>query len=135
MLPPWEWPKVKNQNQIAVKKDNLDTAKFCYNVNRIWITIQRDVYFILGNMQRKYNKRNSWTEVSDETIPKPKIRKGIKWFLKCSHSFVPAPISEQEGLNFRKMGKGATNFGGHFLILSCHCNWHCFCILVEEIFL
>ena len=55
-------------------------AKFCYNVNkiRIRITIQRDVYFILGNMQRKYNKRNSWTELSDETIPKPKIRKGIK---------------------------------------------------------
>ena len=52
-------------------------AKFGYNVNRIRIRIQRDVYFILGNMQRKYNKRNSWIEVSDETIPKPKIRKGI----------------------------------------------------------
>ena len=53
-------------------------AKFGYNVNRIRIRIQRDVYFILGNMQRKYNKRNSWIEVSDETIPKLKIRKGVK---------------------------------------------------------
>ena len=33
---------------------------------------------ILGNMQRKCNKRNSWIEVFDETIPEPKIRKGIK---------------------------------------------------------
>ena len=53
-------------------------AKFGYNVNRIRIRIQRDVYFISGNMQRKYNKRNSWIEVSDETILKRKIRKGIK---------------------------------------------------------
>ena len=53
-------------------------GKFGYNVNRIRIRIQRDVYFMSGNMQRKYNKRNSWIEVSDETIPKPKIRKGIK---------------------------------------------------------
>ena len=97
-------------------------TKFGYNVNRIRIRIQRDVYFISGNMQRKYSKRNSWTEVSDETIPKPKIRKGIKLFPKCSHSFVSSPISEQGGLNFIKMGKGATNSGGHFLILSYHCN-------------
>ena len=54
-------------------------AKFGYNVNRIRIRIriQRDVYFISANTQRKNNKRNSWTEVSDETIPKPKVRKGI----------------------------------------------------------
>ena len=38
-------------------------------------------------------------------------RKLEKEFPKCSHSFVPSPISEQGGLNFRKMGKGATNFG------------------------
>ena len=30
-------------------------------------------------MQRKYKKKkNSWIEVSDEIIPKPKIKKGIK---------------------------------------------------------
>ena len=52
-------------------------AKFGYNVNRIRIRIQRDVYFISRNMWRKHNKINSWIEVSDETIPKPKIRKGI----------------------------------------------------------
>ena len=34
--------------------------------------------FMSGNMQRKYNKRNFQIEVSDETILKPKIRKGIK---------------------------------------------------------
>ena len=51
-------------------------AKFGYNVNII--RIQRNVYLILRNMQRKYNKRNSWIEVSDETIPKLKIRKGVK---------------------------------------------------------
>ena len=38
-------------------------------------------------------------------------RKLEKEFPNCSHSFVPSPISEQGGLNFRKMGKGATNFG------------------------
>ena len=48
-------------------------AKYGYNVNTA--RIQRDVYFISGNMRRKYNKRNNWTEASDETIPKPKIRK------------------------------------------------------------
>ena len=55
-------------------------AKFGYNINRIRIRIriERDAYFISGNMQINYNKRNSWTEVSDETIPKPKIRKRIK---------------------------------------------------------
>ena len=102
-------------------------AKFGYNVNTI--RIQRDFYFISENMQRKYNERNSWIEVSNETIPKPKIRKRIKWFAKCSHGFAPSPISEQRGLDFGKMGKGATNFGVHFLILSYHCNWHCFRIL------
>ena len=39
------------------------------------IRIQRNVYFTSGNMQEKYNKRNSWIEISDETIPKPKIRR------------------------------------------------------------
>ena len=48
-------------------------TKFGYNVNTN--RIQRDVYFTSGNMQGKYNKRNSWIEVSDKTIPKPKIRK------------------------------------------------------------
>ena len=38
------------------------------------IRIQRDAYFTSGNMQGKYNKRNTWIEISDETIPKPKIR-------------------------------------------------------------
>ena len=47
-------------------------AKLGYNVNTI--RIQKDVYFISGNMQRKYNKKNFWIEVSDETIPKQKIR-------------------------------------------------------------
>ena len=75
-------------------------------------------------MQGKYNKRNSWIEISDETIPKPKIKEWIKWFPKHSQSFVPSRISEQGGLNFRKMDKGATNFGSHFLIFSYHCNWH-----------
>ena len=48
-------------------------AKFGYNVNKI--RIQRGVYFISGNMQKKHNKRNSWRKVSDKIIPKPKIRK------------------------------------------------------------
>ena len=48
-------------------------SKFGYNVSAI--RIQSDVYFTSGNMQRKYNKRNSWIEVSVGTIPKPKIRK------------------------------------------------------------
>ena len=48
-------------------------ATFGYNVNTI--RIQRDVYFNSGNMQRNYNKRKSWIEVSDETISKPTIGK------------------------------------------------------------
>ena len=90
-------------------------VKFDYNFNTV--RIQRGVYFISGNMQRKYSKRNSWIEVSDETIPKPKIRKWIKWFPKCSHSFVPSPISEQGGLNFQKMGKGELILGVIFSFL------------------
>ena len=43
-------------------------AKFDYIVNTF--RIQRDFYFTPGNMQGKYNKRNSCIEVSDETIPK-----------------------------------------------------------------
>ena len=49
--------------------------------NLVTMTIQlesRGIYFTFRNMQGKYNKRNSWTEVSDETMPKPKIRKSIK---------------------------------------------------------
>ena len=46
-------------------------VKFGYNVSTI--RTQKDVYFTSGNMQGKYNKRNSWIEMSDKTIPKPKI--------------------------------------------------------------
>ena len=46
-------------------------VKFGYNVSTI--RTQRDVYFTSGNMQGKYNKRNSRIEMSDKTIPKPKI--------------------------------------------------------------
>ena len=51
-------------------------AKFGSNVNTI--RIQRNVYFTSRNMQGKYNKTNPWIEVSNETIPKPKIGKRIK---------------------------------------------------------
>ena len=47
-------------------------AKFGYDVSKI--RNHRDVYFTSGNMQGKYNKRSSWVEISDKTIPKPKIR-------------------------------------------------------------
>ena len=59
-----------------------------------------------------------WEENTTNEIPGMKYlmklfqnRKLEKEFPKCSHSFVPSPISEKGGLNFRKMGKGATNFG------------------------
>ena len=45
--------------------------KFGYNDNTIE---SREMYFTFRDMQGK-NKRNSWIEVSDETVPKPKIRK------------------------------------------------------------
>ena len=32
--------------------------------------------------------------------------------------------------NFQKMDQGVTNLRGHFLILSYHCNYHCFCVPV-----
>ena len=48
-------------------------TKFGYSVNTN--RIQRDIYFTSRNMQGKYNKRNSWIEVSGEIIPKLKIRK------------------------------------------------------------
>ena len=34
-----------------------------------------ETYFTFRNIQGKYNKRNSWIEVCDETMSKPKIRK------------------------------------------------------------
>ena len=46
-------------------------VKLGYNVNTI--RIQRDVCFTSENMLWKHNRRNSWNEVSYETIPKPKI--------------------------------------------------------------
>ena len=50
------------------------------------------------------------------------LEKELNDFQSVFHSFVPSPISEQGGLNFRKMGKGATNLGSLFLILRYHCN-------------
>ena len=47
-------------------------AKFGYNI--CTIRIQRDAYFTSENMQGKYSKRISCIKISDETIPKPKIR-------------------------------------------------------------
>ena len=47
-------------------------VKFGYNVNTF--RIQTDVDFTFGNMQGKYNKRNSWNEVYDETVPKPNTK-------------------------------------------------------------
>ena len=70
-------------------------AKFGYNVNTI--RIQRDVYFTSGNMQEKYKKTNSLIEVSDDTIPKPKIRQRVKWFPKHSPTFVSSQFLNKEG--------------------------------------
>ena len=88
------------QRQLGRRNDNPDLAKFGYNNNTV--RIQTDVYFSTGNIQGKYNKINSWIEVSDETVSKPKIINWIKWFLKHSHSFVPSPISDWGGLKFQK---------------------------------
>ena len=55
----------------------------------------REMYLTFRNMQGKYNKRNSCIEFSNKTVPKPKIRKWIKWFQKHSHSFISSPIPER----------------------------------------
>ena len=55
------------QRQLGRTNDNPDIAKFGYNDNTI--RIQRDVSFISRNMKAKYDKRNSETELSGETIP------------------------------------------------------------------
>ena len=84
-------------------------ARFDYNDNII--RIQGDLSFTSGIVQGKENKRNSWIDISYETVPKPKIRKRIRWLPKYSRSFVPPLISEQGGgWNFQKMGKEATVF-------------------------
>ena len=84
-------------------------AKFGYNDNTI--RIQRDIFFTSGNMKRKYSKWNSWIVVSDETVPKPKVKKSIKWFPKHSDNFLPFLISEQSGGNISKtLGKGWLTF-------------------------
>ena len=54
------------QRQLGKRNDNPDMAKFGYNDNTV--RIQKDVSFISGNIQGKYNERNSWIEVSHETI-------------------------------------------------------------------
>ena len=77
------------------KNDNPDMARFDYNDNTI--RIQGDLHFTSGIMQGKENKRNSWIDISYETVPKPKIRKWIRWLPKYSRSFVPPLISEQWG--------------------------------------
>ena len=39
----------------------------------------REIFIHLGKYAKKIQKKkNSWIEVSDEIIPKPKIKKGIK---------------------------------------------------------
>ena len=94
-------------------------VKFGYNVNAI--RIQRHVYFTFRNMQEKYHKRNSWIEVSNETVPKPKIRKWIKWFPKHSQSFASCPISGyaiSEGLISEKWVKGQLILGVIFSFLA-----------------
>ena len=65
-----------SEKQMGRRNDNLDMAKFSYNNNTT--RIQRDELFRSGNIQGKYNKRNSWIVVPDETITKPKIRQRIK---------------------------------------------------------
>ena len=93
-------------------------AKFGYNVNRIRIRIQRHVYFISGNMQRKYNKRNSWIEVSDETIPKRKIRKGMKYFQSVLIvSFYPLFLNKLGSIS-KKWVKGQLILGVTFSFLA-----------------
>ena len=79
------------QRQLGKRNDNPAMAKFGYNDNTI--RIQRDTSFTSRNMHRKYSKRNSWIEVFDETVPKPKIIVNI---IK-SQSFVPSLISERGG--------------------------------------
>ena len=69
-------------------------VKFGYNVNII--RIQRDMYFISANMQGKYNKRNSWIEVSDETIPKPKISE-LNYFQSILIVLTHPPFLNEEG--------------------------------------
>ena len=54
------------QRQLGRTNDN-PIAKFGSNDNTI--RIQRDVSFISRNMKAKYNKGNSETELSGETIP------------------------------------------------------------------
>ena len=61
------------QMQLWRRNDDPDMAKYGYNDSTI--RIQRDASFAYGNMQGKYKKRNSRIEVSDEIVPKPKIRK------------------------------------------------------------
>ena len=48
-------------------------SRFGYSDNTI--RIQGDVSFTSGKMQRKQNKRNSWIDISYETVQKPKIKK------------------------------------------------------------
>ena len=85
--------------------------------------------FISRNMQGKNNKRNSWIEVSDETIPKPKISE-LNDFQSILKVLRHPPFLNEEGYISGKWVMGQLNLGGGFLILSYHYNCHCFCILV-----
>ena len=132
-LPPWEWPKVKKPKpNSSRKKTTLIWRNLVIMSIGLELELESREMFISS---REICKENTTNEIPGlkylmKLFQNIKIRKGVKWFPKCSNSFVPSPISEQGGSNFWKMGKGATNFGSHFLILSYHCNWHCFCILV-----
>ena len=93
-------------------------AKFCHKFSRIRIRIQRDVYFMSGNKQRKYNKRNSWIEVSDETIPKPKLEKELN-DLQSVPIFLSHPLFlNKEGQISEKWVEGQLILGVIFSFLA-----------------
>ena len=53
-------------------------AKFGYNVNTN--RMQRDVYFTSGNMQGKYNTRNSWIEYLMKLFQNQKLESELNDF-------------------------------------------------------
>ena len=87
--------------------------------NLVTMTIQlesREIYLLPLEIWKKYNKWNSWIEISDKTVPKPKIKKWLKWFPKHSNSLFSMQIlrlsvgEHKRGILFKK----GTNLGVNY---------------------
>ena len=101
------------QGKLMRRSDNPDMVEFGYNDNTV--RIQRDLPFTSGNM-KKIQKMKFLNWISNKTVPKPKIKKWLKWFPKHSNNLFSMQILQfsvgehKKGIFFKKK----TNLGVNY---------------------